>query len=152
MELILNERKQAEELLESGNIGRKPSAAVKLLVRYYYHIHGMRRKKILEAIDEFMTQNWADWNFDEWVDTITKYISTAKKYPLLELEYVAVSSTEMEAVKAVNHEQCEKLLFTSICLAKYYHQINSLNNGWINVGFPQLFKLANQTGSSDTKL
>lgn len=57
MELILNEKKYAEELLETGKIGKKPSAAVKLLVRYYYHEHGLRKKKILSEIDSFMSKN-----------------------------------------------------------------------------------------------
>lgn len=61
MELILNERKQAEQLLSTGKIGNKPSAAVKLLVRYYYHVYDMRRKKILAEIDAFMSKNWSNW-------------------------------------------------------------------------------------------
>ena len=61
MELILNERKQAEHILATGDIGNKPSATVKLLVRYYYHVYDMRRKKILSAIDEFMSANWVNW-------------------------------------------------------------------------------------------
>lgn len=152
MELILNERKHAEELLETGNVGRKPSAAVTLLVRYYYHIHGLRRKKILAAVDEFMTVNYPGWNMDEWLNTITRYINTAKKYPLLELDQISVSSTEMEVIKSVQNEQCEKLLFASVCAAKYYYAINELNNGWVNVKLPQLFKMANQSGSKRDKL
>lgn len=152
MELILNERKQAEELLQTGFIGNKPSAAVKLLVRYYYHLHGMRQKKILSVIDTFMTVHYSDWNLDEWIDTITRYVNTAKKYPLLELDQITVSSTEMDVVKSVQNEQCEKLLFASICVAKYYHAINELNDGWINIKLSQLFKIANQSGSKRDKL
>jgi hypothetical protein len=86
MELILNEKKYAEEILQTGNIGKKPSAVVKLLVRYFYHEKLLRRKNILISIDQFMSANYPDWNYDEWIDTISRYISTAKKYPLLEID------------------------------------------------------------------
>lgn len=152
MELILNEKKYAEQLLETGNVGKKPSAAVKLLVRYFYHEEGLKKRDILESIDRFMIENYSCWHYDAWMDTIVKYINTAKKYPLLQLEYVAVSSSEMEKIQSIGNEQAEKLLFTSICVAKYYCAIIHLNKGWVNLQPSKLFQLANQSGSKKDKM
>ena len=58
----------------------------------------------------------------------------------------------MQVVRSVGNEQCEKLLFTSICVAKYNHAVNELNEGWINLQLSKLFKLANQSGSKRDKL
>lgn len=152
MELILNEKKYAEELLATGNIGKKPSVAIKLLVRYCYHEQDLRKKKIIAEIDGFMTQYYRNWNLDEWIKTITRYIGIAKKYPLLQIDYIAISSSEMEKIQSLNNEQLEKMLFTAVCIAKYYSQINPLNSNWVNLTPTQLFKLANQSGSKRDKL
>ena len=58
----------------------------------------------------------------------------------------------MEVIKSVGHEQCEKLLFTSLCVAKYNHCVNDLNEGWVNMQLSKLFKMANQSGTKRDKL
>lgn len=58
----------------------------------------------------------------------------------------------MEKVQSVCNEQAEKLLFASICVAKYYYNIIHVNLGWVTLPLPKLFKLANQSGAKKDKL
>ena len=152
MELLLNERKYAEEILDQGIVDKKPSATVQLLVRYFWHVSGYRKKLILQQIDEFMLKNYAGYNPDEWYDVVCKYINNAKKYPLLEVDTIYISDSELDAIQSLCDDQAERLMFTCLCLAKQYNAARPENSNWVNVDWVKLFKLANMNGDKKSKL
>ena len=43
--IILNERTEAERIIETGNVGEKPSETLSLLARYYYNVEKLTGKK-----------------------------------------------------------------------------------------------------------
>lgn len=152
MELLLNERKQAEKILEQGIVDKKPSATVQLLVRYFWHISGYRKKIILQKIDEFMMKNYSGYNSDEWYDVVCKYINNAKKQPLLEVDTIYISDSELDEIQSLCDDQAEKLMFTCLCLAKQYNAARPENSNWVNVDWVKLFKLANMNGDKKSKM
>lgn len=42
--IILNERTEAERIIETGNVGEKPSETLSLLARYYYNVEKLTGK------------------------------------------------------------------------------------------------------------
>lgn len=152
MELLLNERVYAEKVLSEGIVDKKPSATVQLLVRYYQQIHDLRRKKILELVNGFMLENYPGYNPDDWYDVITKYVNNAKKYPLIQCDFLQISDLELDIIRKIGDEQAEKLMFTCLCLAKQYNAARPENSNWVNLELPKLFKLANMSGNKRSKL
>lgn len=45
--IILNERAEAERIIETGNVGEKPSETLSLLARYYYNVEKLTGKNYI---------------------------------------------------------------------------------------------------------
>ena len=143
IELHLNERKVAEQAIQSGTYRDKTKDILSLLARYYYHIMQIHRKKqIFEFIDMWMQRYYKNYNVNEWSDLINLYIDNAKKYPLTQIDCVPVTEAEMKSIQSVEGDKQRRLAFTALVLAKYGNLRNEKNNGWIMVESYQLFKRA----------
>ena len=143
IELHLNERKVAEQAIQSGTYRDKTKDILSLLARYYYHIMQIHRKKqIFEFINMWMQRYYKNYNVNEWSDLINLYIDNAKKYPLTQIDCIPVTEAEMKSIQSVEGDKQRRLAFTALVLAKYGNLRNEKNNGWIMVESYQLFKRA----------
>jgi hypothetical protein len=89
-----------------------------------------------------MDRNYRNYREDEWLNTIQKYIKNAKKYPLVEVDGVWVTESELKIIKDINNKALEKLAFTLLCLAKFNNIKNIKNNNWVNNEESVLFRLS----------
>ena len=130
IEIILNEKKYAENILKTGDLGNKPSFSINLISRYYKQVEGLTYKKILKKVDVFMQENYKKYNSVRWSKTLEKYAKTAGKYPLSEINYIAITQSELEYIKDVGDLRLERLMFSLLCCAKLYNAKNPKNNNW----------------------
>lgn len=84
-----------------------------------------------------------EYKESNWYSYFDAVIHKAKKYPLLEIDYLPVYEEEMEFIQKVKGVRKQKLLFTAMCAAKYYNTINEMNNNWVNFKYKDLFVSAN---------
>lgn len=56
--IVLNEKEYAEECIRNDGIIDKPFHVLSILAKYYYHVHGFRKKKIIALLTEFMEKNY----------------------------------------------------------------------------------------------
>lgn len=152
MLFILNELKYVEYVLQEGIIGRKPSHTISLLARQYYHEKHLSNYEIYDKINIFMSECYEDYNYTEWYDAIISRIKTAVKYPLLKIDYLPISQSDMDKIGLLTDYNLQKLFFTCLCFAKYYNAINQKNNNWVNIKLTQLFSIANLSGKKSSKL
>ena len=143
--IILNEKKRAEEIIENPDLinHKKPSTDVAILARYFYHEEKLNRNQIVKKIDLIMEDGYPFYNDFNWYNTILSYIKLAQKKNLVQIDYVPVTKKELNTISSVNEERKERILFTMLCLSKYYNQVNENNNNWINTNDSEIFKLAN---------
>ena len=140
--IILNERAEAERIIETGNIGEKPSETLLLLARYYYNVEKLTGKKIYNKLNEFMQNNYPKYDPKLWEATLQNKVKKADKYPLTEINDVVITRAEMETIKNLKSPPLERLAFTLLCLAKFGDKRNMNNNGWVCRSHDEIFKIA----------
>lgn len=142
MGVVLNEVKQAEEILRTGEVGDKPTSTLFLLARYFRQKEGLTPKPTRLKLDEFMRKNYKNYNSAKWEDILENIAGKALKYPLREIEYIGITQKELDTVSNIHDIKYEKLLFTMLCYAKLYDTISETNNGWVNTDIQELYKVA----------
>lgn len=140
--IILNERTEAEKIIETGNVGQKPSETLSLLARYYFHIEGLTGKALYERLNDFMTKNYLQYDPNAWKLTLQNKVKKADKYPLTEIGDIVITRAEIETIRKLKSPPLERLAFTLLCLAKFGDRRNIKNNGWVCRSHNEIFKMA----------
>ena len=142
MTTILNEYKYALEILEKHLIGNKPSETLSVLARYYRHKENRKDKEIYTLLDIHMKNFYPNYNSVKWSITIDKQVKKSKKYPLIEIEYIPITKSEIETINNLKSIRMKRLAFTILVCAKYSNLRNNKNNNWVNREAKELFRLS----------
>lgn len=142
MPVVLNEKKQAEYIIEKGEVGNKPTSTLFLLAKYYRQKENLNKEQTFNKLNEFMGKNYKNYNSATWEDIIEDISKKANKYPLREIDYIEITKSEIDTIRNVCNIKYEKLLFTMLCYAKLYNKISDKNNGWVNTDIKELFRVA----------
>lgn len=142
MTLILNEVKEAKRLLETRDIGSKPTAALFLLAKYYRQNENLSKKETEEKLNGYMTSCNPHYNPALWEDIIENIAGKGIKYPLREIDAVGITEKELEQIKTFNYVKYEKLAFVMLCHAKLHNMLSPDNNGWVNTSIPEIYRTA----------
>lgn len=140
--IVLNEVKEAEKILNNGEVGVKPSATLFLLAKYYKHKCKFTKKLIQCHLHNFMEQNYPGYNPALWEDMIENIATKSQKYDLREIDFVGISEYEINKIKSIKNDKYEKLLFSMLCYAKLYNLSSENNNDWVNTPIKEIFKSA----------
>ena len=142
MGIILNEKKRAQEIIESGELGDKPAASLSLVARYYRQVNDVKGKKLYQLLDNFMKKYYNNYNPVKWSETIERLVKTSGKYELLEIDYIPVTEAELAEIDKLPSRRIQRVAFTMLCVAKYYDTKNIQNNHWVNLDDKTIFSLA----------
>lgn len=140
--VILNEREWCERVLKELDMGRNASDTLRLLGRYFYSI-GCTKKEIARNLEDFVIRCRPKDSLNEWQSTISWCVQKASKRALLEIDGVIVTHDELEMVRKASGRVRQRVLFTMLCLAKFYNIANRDNNSWVNLKLKDIFSLAN---------
>ena len=145
MKIELKERTKVMNILESGDLGKKPRASAHLLARYYNE-QGKEKQEIIEEIDKFLTKNLKEYNTVVWSEDIENIVKSAVKQdkPLVELESVTLTKDEIKAIKDIPNMVKQKILFSYIVYYKVLESMNKASDGWVSEVYrADVFKEAN---------
>lgn len=142
MSVVLNEVKQAELIIEKGEVGNKPTSTLFLLGKYYRVKENLDKEHTFNKLNEFMENNYKNYNSALWEDIIEDISKKANKYPLREIDSIGITQQELDKISEINNLKYQKLLFTMLCYAKLYNLISENNNGWINADIKEIFRVA----------
>lgn len=142
MSVVLNETKQAETILEKGEVGNKPTSTLFLLSKYYRQKLKLSENKTSEKLNEFMNNNYKNYNPVLWEDIIEDISRKGKKYELRNIEHIRITQSELDTIESAKTKNHKKLLFTMLCFAKLYNITSTNNNNWINSDIKEIFKTA----------
>lgn len=145
MSVVLNEVKEAERILEYGEVGSKPTATLFLLAKYFRQKKNMNKEQTISELNSFMIHYYKNYNPVLWEDVIEDISKKAVKYPLREIEHVKITHKEIETINMVSRLPHRKLLFTMLCYAKLYNKISENNNGWINTDIKEIYRVSRVT-------
>lgn len=121
---------------------KKPSEALSVISRYLYS-NGYNSREISRYLESYILKTIKDASIPKWQITIDRYANTASKYPLIEVESIPISKSELEVISKLNSKPLKRLAFTLLCIAKFYNISNPNNNNWVNRTDKEIFKLAN---------
>lgn len=142
MAIVLNEVKQAEEIINTGDIGSKPSATLFLLAKYCRRYLNYSSKDTIKYLDKFMSKYYIDYNSVLWENIIENISKSANKYPIREINKIGITQSELNYIKLLDNIKYEKLIFTLLCYTKLHNLANESNNNWSNCKIPELFKIS----------
>ena len=148
MNLIMNEYTYAEDLINrsdlvSEDLGKKPSATIGLLAKYYRE-NNKSEAEIRVLIDKFLFRCLKDkYKTSKWIECINHQIKASKRYTLKRVDTVNITQSEITIIHNIKEKRTRKVMFTLLVLAKYYNQVNERNHNWVNTPLNMIFKLAN---------
>lgn len=152
--LMMNETQAAEKIISNKTVGKKPMRDINLLARYFLTHAGDKKPKTSELITTL--QEYLKWQYDDymslqWRSLIEKSIKKAKNSPIIDIEYIPVTENELNTIRSIKDKRLEKLAFTCLLVAKYFNLRNPNNNGYVNIDYSTLFKLARVTAKTYDK-
>lgn len=112
------------------------------MARYYRQIDGLDEKETIGRIDGFMRQNCEMYNPIKWRGVIAKCVKEAKKYKMVQIENVGITQQELDIISSMDERRLRKLLFTLICLAKFYNKRSGTANDWVSTEYKDIFRMA----------
>lgn len=142
VEIVLNEKVFAENVIANRNLGKNPVATLGCVARYYSYL-GYNKGDIYKLLEKLMIQCDPTVNIVKWQDTLERIAKQADKYKLIMLDGVDITECELEYIDKLESVMQKRLMFTLLCLAKYGNAINPLNNDWVNKKDSDIFSLAN---------
>lgn len=142
MEIIMNELVYAEKLLEDRRLGSHPTEILSRMAKYYMY-HGKSAAEVRKLLERFVMSCDDAASVVILSDRIDSAIKYAAKHPLVIIEKIPITKSEIDAVKELEGVQLQRLAFTVLCIAKYYHECNSENMYWIQMRDSDIMKMAN---------
>lgn len=145
MSIILNETKQAVQILEKGEIGSNPASTLFLLGKYYNQKEQLNTEQTFYKLHEFMEQHEKNYNAALWESAIEDIAKKSAKYSLREIDAIPITQAELDSIAAMTPVKYQKLLFTMLCYGKFYNILSQHNHGWVNTSIQELYKIARVT-------
>ena len=90
-----------------------------------------------------MLVSYPNFNPVKWQVTLERQAKKAKKYPLIEIDFIPITKNELDTIKQIHNKPQERLAFTLLCLAKFGNAVNPQNNDWTNREDKEIFRMAN---------
>lgn len=140
--VVLNETKEAERIILKGEVGKKPTSTLFLLSRYYRQKENLSKQEIVHKLNDFMYENYKNYNPALWEDIIENVANKSRKYPLREINSIEIFQSELDIISEIKSIKYEKLLFVMLCFAKLYNMLSETNNGWVNTDIKDIYKIA----------
>lgn len=137
----MNEREYAENAIRARDLGTRPYDTLCRVAKYYYLDHS--KKDIRRMLDQFLIQCDPSASLTGWSDTLDYIVKNINKYPLIEIDNISISKSEMGKIDKADSVQARRLAFTLLCISKYWDIVYTLNNHWVNTPDSEIMKMAN---------
>ena len=141
--IVLNEHEWAENMIKTRDIGKKPYETLCRVAKYYADMDGMSKKKVREALDDFLLSCIPSASIPKWEKTLDYAVARAYKYDAIQIDYICITEPEMEKIDALEGKQIRRLAFTLLCLAKYWDIVNPNINHWVCSQDSDIMRMAN---------
>lgn len=141
LNVILDEEAFAKKIIESGEIGTKPTAAIIILIKYYRK-EGMDKHQIRDEIEAFMLKHYKDFNSVKWQKKLDSDVNkySQDKYTLKKVEDISISENELKYIAKIDNLKLERLAFVLLVYCKIANALNPINSNWVRKSSSEIFK------------
>ena len=140
---MLNEVEYAEKLLSGDTKDKDPYSYLPILSKYYRQILDYSPKKTIAALNDFMVNNYINYNPVRWCSFIESCVKRSKKLGLSKIQFVGVTQRELDVIQSTKNNTTAKVLFSLLCIAKYFNMRRESNNSWTNIASKDIFRMSN---------
>ena len=162
---IINEREFIDYILATGYIDQVNTGKilVKLAKHYYWNL-GYKQTRTVKALDAYMIAHYPNYNehtmqkldrhgINEWERLFKRCYKAAIKTPIIEIEGIWITKTELKKIAELNNKVLERLAFVMLCYAKLYKARNPLSTGWVYSNkYKDIFKQARISCKADYRI
>ena len=134
MDIFLNEIAEAERIIESKDLGVKPSQSLFLLAKYYRYVMKYKKSKIITELTDFIKSTGINYRPSDWEKSVERQVDRTRNNPPINIEYIGATQKELEDIAGLKSPPVERIAFTALCLAKYRNIETFLTQGII-IGF-----------------
>lgn len=142
MHMILNERRAAEDTMSRRELSRTPTEDLILIAKLCF-AEGMKKREVRERVEAFLLQCDPGASAVLWSDKLDYAVKYASKYPLVEIDRIPITESELAVIRGIKEVQTARLAFTLLCAAKYWDLVNPSNDHWVNEKDTDLMRMAN---------
>lgn len=143
MSIVLNEYEWAERAISEHVLGKRPTETLSRIAKYYFANHYSKRD-VRRLLDEFVLQCKAGFSQSDWSKILDSVVKSASKYPIIRLDGVTITKSELAKIEKLGGAQIQRLAFTLLCVAKYWDAARGdSNNHWVNCADNELMQMAN---------
>lgn len=128
--LIMNEVKDAENIINKKTNNYTPGVAIGVLAKYYIKKKNMNFLEAKDAIKSTLISNWPCINLFEWNERIDKAIKNAKKFPLKEINEIPITQDEVKIINSIPVKRHQRLAFALLVIAKFNYMV--FGHEWVN--------------------
>lgn len=147
MAIVLNEYEWAERMINKRDLGKKPGETLSRVAKYYFE-NGHSKREVRKLLDQFLIQCDPDASLVRWSDSLDKITRNASKFPLVQIDYIRISDSELKRIDSIDSKLLRRLAFTMLCVSKYWNTVSDSNNSWLNTPDTEIFQMANILGQS----
>lgn len=141
--IILNEEVVAREYVENPTMNNNNPIDTLTLVARYYLGEGYSNKIVHQLLGTYILRCDSLASIPRWDNAIESAIRRASKRPLLKIDSIPISKTELEKVTSTGSRLASRLVFTLLCLSKYWNIVRDSNTYWVNTPDREIMRLAN---------
>lgn len=142
MEIVLNERKWTEKIIEECSLGSKPYDTLTRVARYYIN-NGISKKETRKLLETFLIRCDPTASITKWSGILDGAMAAAVKYQAVNINHIDISDKEMKTIGSLNGKQIQRLAFTLLCLSKYWDIISKSKDHWVNSKDSDIMQMAN---------
>ena len=142
MTVVLKENEWAHDMIQSNDLGKKPSETLRRVARYYLD-NGCSPVDARKRLDSFLIRCEPTSSLPKWSDALDYAVNKAVKYESIDIDSIDITDSEMRRIDALDGKQIKRLAFTLLCLAKYWKIVIPDGDYWVNNKDTEIMALAN---------
>jgi hypothetical protein len=144
MSIILNEAEYARDVIAARDLGTRPLFALGLTAKYFAQVDGFSGQALRDRIEEFYLSCTQEDSVPPWyAQKMEALAKEAEQTPLVVIDGVDVTDDELSVIVSAKGLANQKMLFSLLCVAKYWNARNPDNDNWVNTRDRDIAIMAN---------
>lgn len=142
MSIVLNEYEWAEKAIRDRDLGKKPGETLCRVAKYYLH-NGYSKKETRDLLDAFVIRCDPNSSTTKWSAVLDNSVKYAAKYPLVMIDSVPITDSELKKIDELKSRQARRLAFTLLCIAKFKCLARGSSGYWVGTHDSEIMSMAN---------
>lgn len=141
--MIFDEYEHAEKMLKNGFLQSTMKLRELQILANYFRYAGMEDKAIEENLHVFLNKYMANYNKVKFQNIVDNAVKTSKKQKIKKASEIIITKNEWNTIMSEPNERVQKLLFTYLCLGKYFKSNNDKTDKYyVGVKDADLWKIS----------